>query len=245
MTADKRVMRVAVCDDERALCSDFEIWLKAIAYRMNMRIEVDIWFSGEGLRDYLSKGNHIDVIFLDIELERMSGIDIGYYIRDRMGDIRTQIIYISSKTNYALQLFKTQPFDFMVKPITQEQLEDVIKRVRKVLQSQNDMFEYQNGREQYWILYDDIVYFKSDLHKIIIVMKDGEREYYGKLKDVIGSMPPQFLVIHKSYIINRNYVNKYKFDRVEMRNGAVLSISKAYQKEIREKLSLMRRDRKS
>lgn len=238
---ENRVLRLAICDDEKALCGDIESKLERVANQLNIQVQTDVWFAGEGIRDYLAKENHIDVIFLDIELMKLTGIDVGNYIRNVKEDIKTQIVYISSKTSYALKLFKTQPFDFLIKPITEEQLYDVMKRLLKVLKTQNYVFEYQNGKEIFHIDYDDIVYFKSDLHKVVIVTMHEEMEFYGKLQDIIAYAPPQFLAIHKSYLINQNYVEKYTYGFVEMKNNNVLNISKSFQKEVREKLSRCRR----
>ena len=61
-----------------------------------------------------------DILFLDIELFRMTGIEAGDFIRNRLEDRSMQIIYISGKSSYARELFKTQPMDFLVKPITKQ-----------------------------------------------------------------------------------------------------------------------------
>lgn len=188
------------------------------------------------MQDYLNKGNRIDLLFLDIEMMSLSGIELGYYIRKELNNINIQIVYISLKTSYAMKLFKTQPYDFLVKPIYESDLLQVIEGILKVIETKNQIFSYQNGREIYSIEYDDILYFKSDRHKVLAVTKDKNIVFYGKLNDVAGKVPPQFLLIHKSYLINRSYVIKYSFEFIEMKNHDRLSISKAYQKEVRDKL---------
>lgn len=94
-----------------------ETMLNQIADQLNIHVEISVWFSGETLQDYLNKGNRVDLVFLDIELMRLSGIDLGHYIRKELNNINIQIVYISSKTSYAIKLFKTQPYDFLIKPI--------------------------------------------------------------------------------------------------------------------------------
>ncbi len=243
MELRNRTLKIAICDDEKAICFQLESKINKILKNFNVKAQIDIWFSGEGVINYLAKGNYIDLIFLDIQLIKITGIDVGSYIRNDMENIKTQIVYISSKTSYALQLFKTQPFDFLVKPITDEELYQTIKGVLKLFQDQNDLFEFSSGREIYQIKFSDILYFKSNLHKIIIVTPDKEIEFYGKLKNIAEFAPVQFLTIHKSYLVNRDYVEKYAFDYVQMRNKDILTISKPYQKSIREILSHSRKDK--
>lgn len=240
MLNELRELHVAICDDDKRYCSELEELLKKVANQLNIRIYIDVWFSGEALQEYLKKGNPIDIIFLDIELMRLSGIDVGTYIRRDMKDNKTQIIYISSKSSYAIQLFKTQPFDFLIKPIHEEDLYGIMERLAEILLTQNRLFEYQNGRVWYQIPYEDILYFRSELHKVVIVTQDKEIEFYGKLSAVIEQVPPQFVSIHKSYLINREYVETYIHTAVKMKNNTVLAISKAFQKQVRDKLGRRR-----
>ena len=61
--------------------------------------------------EYL-KREKADILFLDIELPGMNGVSVGKYIREILEDENIFLIYISSKQNYALQLFQNHPFDF-------------------------------------------------------------------------------------------------------------------------------------
>lgn len=240
---NKRIINIAICDDEKMFCSELEAMLNHAAQILNMKAEIEPWYSGETLIDHLSNGYHADVIFLDIELIRLTGIDVGLYIREVLENMYTQIVYVSSKQGYAMQLFKTQPFDFLIKPIAERQILTIMSKLMKIWSYHNRYFEYQYGRERFKIPFDDILYFKSDRHKVIIVKAHEELEYYGKLIDIISDTPPQFLMIHKSYLINRDYVKKYAFDFVEMNNSHILSISKAFRKEVRQTIHDLGRER--
>ena len=65
-------------------------------------------------------------------------------------------------------------------------------------------------------------------------MRGEEREFYGKLKDVADGLPQEFIIIHKSYVVNREYIARYTYEAVEMTDGTVLNISKANRKQVRE-----------
>ena len=72
--------------------------------------------------------------------------------------------------------------------------------------------------------------------KILMIKKDGQEEFYGKLKNVIRQLPVGFLMIHQSYVIHQEYVSEYSYESVKMMNGDVLSVSKPYRKEVRAKV---------
>ena len=87
----------------------------------------------------------------------------------------------------------------------------------------------------------DIAYFTSMDKKIRLVTDKGEEEFYGKLKNIMEELPADFMMIHKSYIVNQLYIREYSYDCVKMSDGTVLSISKPYRKEIRGKIKQYRR----
>lgn len=72
--------------------------------------------------------------------------------------------------------------------------------------------------------------------KVLIIKKDGQEEFYGKLKNVMEQLPAGFLMIHQSYVIHQEYVGEYSYESIKMMNGDILSVSKPYRKEVRAKI---------
>ncbi len=225
--------RIGICDDDRELCGGLEEQIYGISQKLGEKAEIEVWYSGESLLHDLKGGTQLDLIFLDIELVEKNGIAVGAYIRNEMEDMQTHIVYISSMQNYAMQLFKVQPLDFLIKPVSEGQLEEVLSRSIKQKKSMESCFTFQKGNTMLRIPTKEIIYFMSMDKKIVIVKKDGEQEFYGKLKNISQKLPAGFLMIHQSYIVNQAYVSEYSYESVRMMNGTVLSISKPYRKEIR------------
>lgn len=233
--------RIGICDDDKELCSGLEEQIYQIAKELFVKMEVEVWYSGESILKDLENGTRLDLLFLDIELVRGNGISVGKFIRKEMEDIQTHIVYISAKQGYAMELFKIQPLDFLVKPISDEQIREVLSRSIRQKQSLKSCFEYQKGSAVFRVPTKDIAYFTSMDKKIRLVIKDGEEEFYGKLKNIMEALPADFMMIHKSHIVNQLYVVEYAYDSVKMSDGTVLNISKPYRKEIRDKIKQYRR----
>ena len=187
--------RIGICDDDKILCSALEEQIYELSKELAIKIEIDVWYSGESIENDLKKGIELDLLFLDIELVQNNGIAVGNFIRNELEDMQTHIVYISSKESYAMQLFKVQPLDFLIKPVPVEQIKE-----------------------------------------IVIVKKDGEEEFYGKLRSIAENLPADFIMIHQSYIINQAFVCEYSYEAVKMVNGENLNISKPYRKETRSKI---------
>lgn len=225
---------IGICDDGQNVCSQIEEMLIHYAKENNVKIEVNVWYTGESLKDYLSQGNHLDILFLDIELFKLTGIEVGDYIRNCLDNMGMQIIYISGKASYAQQLFRTQPLDFLVKPILQEQVDDVMGRALGSIKKRKERFEFRIGKDYYYVPMGEIIYFESEGRKIKVVTAKKRFEFYGKLKDVNSNLNEDFIMIHQSSIVNRNFIFRYAYETVELLDGTILTISIPYRKRIRE-----------
>lgn len=227
---------IGICDDGKNICASLEEMVLQYAEKSKQRMDIQVWYTGEELCRYLEQGGYLDILFLDIELIKLTGIEVGDFIRNKMENRGMQIIYISGESSYAQKLFKTQPMDFLVKPITRRQIEDALELAIKLLEKNEERFEFQNGRDYYYISYNEIIYFESEGRKIKIVAVDAEKEFYGAIRELEKKLPKDFFTIHQSYVINKTHVVRYTYETVEMDNSTILSISKAYRKQVRERL---------
>ena len=237
--------KVGICDDGESVCSFMEEVLVEYGARKNIELETEIWNSGEKLQQYLAAGNSLDILFLDIELYQVNGMEIGAYIRNQLGDRHMQIIYISYKEAYAHRLFATQPMEFLVKPISRKKIEEIMDLAIRILSQSIGRFQFQVGKDYYYVAYRKILYFYSIGRTVRITCTASEsgtgrgecvREFYGKLRNVAKTLPPMFLVIHQSYIVNINYISRYAYEEVELVNGTLLPISKSHRKLVRQVL---------
>ena len=228
--------RIGICDDDRILCSELEEQIRRISGKMGVKAETEVWESGESLREDLEKGFQLDLLFLDIELVQANGVDVGRFIRNELNDMEMHIVYISSKQNYAMQFFKIQTLDFLIKPVSEDQLREVLSRSIRQRRDSGGYFEYQKGGSYRRIPLKEIVYFMSMDKKIRVVTKSGPEEFYGKLKEAVKGLPGYFMTIHQSYVVNQDFIAEYTYETVKLTDGEELSISRPYRKEVRERI---------
>mgnify|MGYP002511109355 FL=1 len=164
---------VGICDDDKVFCAGLEEMVRSAAEKLHQKIETEVWYSGEGIMRGLEKMPCPDILFLDIELYEKSGIDVGRFIRDG-DDYMTHIVYVSSKQEYAMQLFRLQPLDFLIKPVSEEQVKEVLERSLKQRAQGKALFEYQKGGIFYQVPCRDILYFVSNDKKITMMTREGD-----------------------------------------------------------------------
>ena len=194
------------------------------------------YYSGEKLYADMLRGEAFDLIFLDIELKAMNGVNLGDKIRTELQDEKTHIVYISAKSEYAMELFAVRPLNFLVKPVQERDIINNLEKAMKLSRYYDDYIKFQRGSELYSIAYGEIRYFSTCGRKVEIHTTSKIFDFYGKLDDVQAKTPPGFIRIHKSYLIHEMYVKKWEYEMVVMNRDEQLSISPRYRKAVREML---------
>ncbi len=229
------MFRVAICDDEKEICSYIENIIWEFNKTTNERIEVDVFYSGEELYSEIQNGTSYDLIFLDIELQSISGIDIGRKIRDEIKNEIVLIVYISGKDSYAMDLFEVRPMNFLIKPIQSDKIIKVLKKALELTNNLNNVFCYKQGRKSVRKEIKEIIYFESMDRQIRMVTLDGDDIFYGTLKEVYEQVEKyNFIACHKSYLINYRHVAEFQYEQLTMTNKEVIPISQPQRKYVRE-----------
>ena len=178
------------------------------------------------------------MLFLDIMLPDSTGIEIGHFLRKGRKNLNLQIVFISSNPSYALELFKIRPMDFLIKPFSSKDVTDILDEYSRFHLSQRNYFVYKSKQVTGKILYNDIIYFSSNIRKIDIFLKNGQIiTIYGKLSDIEPRLSNAvFWRIHQSFIVNKYFIANCRYDCLELVNDIMLPISKNFRKDIREKI---------
>ena len=226
--------QICIVDDEdNSLNQLKEILLK---FFKEKSIQVDI-FSFNNPVNFIDKfiPNKYDIIFLDISMPQINGIDVGKKIREK--DISTTIVFTTSLIQYALSGYEVNAFDYLLKPINYSSLALTLQRWLK-LQNNNDnsiTIKYKNSFIKLDII--SILYIEVIDHKLIIhtknedySLRDSLDNYIDKLKDY------NFSLCNRCYLVNLRYVTKID-DGIAYLGKIGLVISRAKKKALIEQLN--------
>lgn len=229
------MINLAICDDEIEFCDKLENLLIEIAKQENIQIDIDIYLSGSKLLNKIQTEQACyDMIFLDIEMEGMNGLEIAKEIRKQ--DQITMLIYVTSHQSYAIEAYEVQPFRFLLKPVDKATLNRCFMKAYEKITAGDFYFQYKFQKNYYKVLVSDILYFESDLRVIWIHLKDGSvRKLYDKLNNIEKHMKDEkvdFFRLHKSFLVNSRYIIRKAYDHVELTDGTMIDISEDRRKEI-------------
>ena len=107
------VINIAICDDDKLICSQIENALLSYTNSICLEVKLSVFYGGKSLLDYIEQGFPLDVLYLDIEMDQIDGIEVGRRLRKVLRNHEIEIIYISGHDHYDRQLFDVQPLHFV------------------------------------------------------------------------------------------------------------------------------------
>lgn len=229
------MISIAIVDDDKIICNEIKHMIEKYDMKYDYNIHCDIFTSCE---DFIvqSKNTDYKLIFLDIEFPGMNGIELSNKIRNYLKNIKMQIIFISYKHDYAMELFDVQPFNFLIKPISEEKVFSCLTKFFIYYHENNKMFEYNFENVKHQILINEIVYFESKGKKVVLHTLNKEIPFYGVFSEIAEQLKQQFVVIKRGLMVNLQYIVNSNYTSIELSNNMVFQISKNNRENVRSRL---------
>ncbi|MEO8569860.1 MAG: LytTR family DNA-binding domain-containing protein [Ginsengibacter sp.] len=208
----------------------------------------------EGL--LLIRQHNPDVVFLDIEMPRMS----GFRMLEELGEYNFEIIFTTAYNHYSIDAIRISAFDYLVKPIGIEDLQKAVERLKKTQdiqtkekidilkkslsdnKSQEDKIAISTSEGIEFIPIKNILHIESKSNYSKIYLPENKTLMVSKiLKDFEEMLVPyNFYRIHNSHLINLNYIKKYmrsKGGHVMLQDGTLIDISRRKKEEFLKMIS--------
>lgn len=185
----------------------------------------------------LTAGMEYDLIFLDIEFPEMKGIDFGNLLRRKLKNYDTQIVFISSIKDYAMDLFQSRPIEFLIKPITYERFSSCMLTYMTHYENSNGFLEYTMDNIKHRIRVREVLYLESYGKKVEFHTTRGDFMTYGKITDIIADYTDKFVCIARGIYVNVQHIIEATPKEILLTNNRTLRISRGCQNAVRDRLS--------
>lgn len=214
------MIRISLCDDENLVAETLADNIKGI----RPDIEVLSFDSGENLlgSEYL----YNDVIFLDIEMTGINGIETANQLR--YGGYEGMIIFLTSHKEMVFDSFQVNPYNYIVKPIDINKVKSILSiAINQVIDRRNTHFEAVSNNHTFRIQIGDIYYFESSGRKIDVHSKNGIITILGKMSQIEASLTnKKFFRCHKGYLVNLEHVYEFSNNEIILTNDQKILISR-------------------
>lgn len=235
------MIKIAIVDDEESCRKQLLKLLSDYKDRNNSNFIVTSYQSGDEFLDSLSSERK-DVVFMDV---RMSGLDGFETCRKlRMIDKEVIIIFLTNLSQYAINGYEFGALDYLLKPISYESLERVLKRVLPLTEERNKDYSLPIKIRQSikFLKVKEIIYIEARGHKCTFYMKDGTSYIsYVPLNYIENKLLEEkvdcFGKCHNSFLVNLAYVQQVKGYDLYLFSDLRLPISQLKKKDFMDELS--------
>lgn len=227
--------QIAICDDDRIFCAEIERTLFYLAKKNGWIVTVDVFYSGEGILKEFEQRLPYDMVLLDIEFSGVDGITVARMIRDTYLDESVQIVFLSGKSQYAMQLFEVRPMNFLIKPIDSVRLEKVLEKGISLSQKLQMDFHFKQRNDYYRVPVREILYFQNLDKEVIMVTVHRRERFYDSLKRIEKELESyDFFMPHKTYLVNYRHVAVFSYEQLILSNGDRIPIAQLRRKAMRQ-----------
>ena len=204
-----------------------------LAYVIDNSIEASNILSDE-------KNSDVDLIFLDIEMPEMSGMELAQSLNNTY-----PIIFITSKKDYAIEAFEGNVLDYLVKPIEYSRfLKSAMKakeqREKELLyaEKENHIFVKSDSR-MVRIPYQDLYFVEALADYVIFNTTKGKYIVHHTMKGIEKKLPISvFSRVHRSYIVNRNKINYMEDFNISI-TDKMIPVGASYKEQFLSKINLL------
>ena len=193
-----------------------------------MDVVITRFSSGEELLKY---DGRIDILFLDIQMKEMDGMETARRMRKRK--FKGFLIFITILKEMVFESFEVQAYDYLVKPIEKAYFEKMMERLFVSLQSSSETnLLVQKGYESRIVPFEDIVFCEIIDRKVYLHLESSEVvDFYDRIENLETKLDDRFFRCHRSFLINMKYLKGYKNGRAYMNDGIEIPVSRLRSKE--------------
>ena len=227
-------MQIAVCDDN-------ELFLQEIKGQLTSYPIVENVFTFSDLEEFLLsvKGGRVyDAVLMDIDFEqdKTTGMDAAAELLKLCP--KTKIIYATGNVEYSQQIFlhRANLSGFLTKPINPGLLQANLQKVIDAAQlDEGPSLMLKQGGTVIHIPQREICFIESKGHTIEVNVVTGEvLASYQRIKNIISSLSAGFFQCHKSYIVNMRQIRRFESDKIVLKSGSIIPVSRSKYNETRQ-----------
>ncbi|HIU64212.1 MAG TPA: response regulator transcription factor [Candidatus Avacidaminococcus intestinavium] len=225
-------MFAAIVDDLKQERDLLKSYLEKYCQENNLFIQLSIFSSGEELlKDYTEK---YDLIFLDIYMSGLTGLETAKKIRER--DKNCLLIFSTTSPDFAIKSFRVRAFDYLLKPYNFTQFTEVMLLAEKSLKISTRFIEVKESREMVKIFLRDIIYVDYSNHYVQIHTKERLIKTYMYFADfaLLVAKYPQFLHCYRNCLVNMEYITALQDNDFALSTGESLPINRTKKVEIKQ-----------
>lgn len=214
-------MTIAICDDEELIREQ----VKKLVAKQRPDASTDLYSTGEEL---LAANKSFDVVFLDIQMDGLNGIETARKLRKE--NAQTILIFITGIREYVFEAFDVHAFHYLLKPIEEKKFREVFRQAEaeaeKLEKQAPKLLWIKSGKRKLPLRQDGILYIENRAKKLEIHTEEGVIETYASMQDAQAQLKEAFFRCHRGYLVNMAYIAEYSRTSITLTNGDTIYMAK-------------------
>ena len=215
-------MDIAVVDDEKAIREH----ICGLVEERQPESRIEAYATGEEL---LASGKRFDIVFLDIQMEGMNGIEAARCLREKnanLGVEDTVLVFITGIRDYVFDALDLYAFQYLLKPIDEGKFAEVLERaVREAAKKKERRVLFIKSRNL-TLDQSEILYIESRAKKVEIHTVRQTIEIYAAMDELEGQLGDEFYRCHRAYIVNMDCITEYDSESITLTNSDRVYLTK-------------------
>ena len=231
-------IRIACCDDEKQQLELYKTMFTNIEMRQDIKLNVEYFLSGNFMLErFQSEKNPFDLVYLDMDMDEKSGLDLAKEIRQNYHS-DCLILFLTNYPKYMQYSFDVRAFQYMIKPVQFDEFEKKFNAARKYLEKDD------KNRVVLKIDEDNVVFFTNEIYYIekeksskqfLVYLEDKCVVAKGVLSAIENQLLEQhFMRTHRSYLVNMKHIRRIQKNDLVLSNGNLVPISRRKEKELKQ-----------
>lgn len=221
---------IAICDDEEKqrayIKSLVERWLRQTFHH----VKIQEYASSEQFL-FEQAYDRTQILFLDIEMEKMDGIALAREIRKH--NRQMQIIFVTGYMEYIQEGYDVEALHYLLKPVSQEKIDSVLERAVERLKTADAVFLVECGGEVLRLPLKEIRFIESN-RNYNIIHADNDYEMRGTLSELEEKLDEAFVRVGRSCLVNLHYVRRIGKTELILNTGEKLLVPRGSYKKLNE-----------
>lgn len=212
-------MNIAVVDDEKVILEQ----ISGLVRKQMPDCGLDTYATGEGV---LEAARRFDIVFLDIQMNGMDGIETARRLRERQDDI--VLIFVTGNREYVFDALDLYAFHYLLKPVDENKFREVLERAAGEVAKKKEKRGLFIKKKNLTLDQADILYIESRAKKVEIHTARSKHiiEIYATMEELEGQLGEDFYRCHRSYIVNMAHITEYDNNSITITNGDRIYLTK-------------------
>ena len=206
-------------DDEKVIMGQ----ISGLVRKQMPECYLESYATGEGL---LEAAKRFDIVFLDIQMDGMDGIETAGRLRKKQDDI--VLIFVTGNREYVFDALDLYAFHYLLKPVDEDKFREVLERAAGEVAKKKEKRGLFIKKRNLTLDQAGILYIESRAKKVEIHTAGSKDiiEIYATMEEMEGQLGEDFYRCHRAYIVNMAHITEYDNDSITITNGDKVYLTK-------------------